>query len=91
MKEYRALLKKEERTQEDLDHEKQVESRIALIRQLRSQSSRSSEFRNCTISTIETEIDPYNEEQSLGEAIKLFVDNINRLNADVAEFEEWRR
>ena len=68
-----------------------MDGRIAHIKLLRSQSSRDSEFRNCTISTLETEIDPYNEDQSQGQAVKSFIENINKLNADVAEFEEWRK
>jgi hypothetical protein len=40
---------------------------------------------------VEGEVDPYNEEHSVGELIKLFLENINRLNADVAEFEEWKK
>lgn len=42
VKEYKQLLKKEEKTQEDIDHEAQIDKRIAHIRQLRSQSHRDS-------------------------------------------------
>ena len=58
-----------------------------MLKMLRSQSKKTSEFRNTTISVIEPEIDPYNEENSLTEAVKTFFDNINRLDVDFVEFE----
>lgn len=86
MKEYKQLLKKEEKTQEDIDHEAQVDKRISQIKLFRSQSNPNSEFRNCTISVVEGEIDPYNEEQSTNELIKQFLENINKLNAELVEY-----
>lgn len=86
MKEYKQLLKKEEKTQEDIDHEAQVDKRISQIKLFRSQSNPNSEFRNCTISVVEGEIDPYNEEQSTNELIKQFLENINKLNSELVEY-----
>lgn len=86
MKEYKQLLKKEEKTQEDIDHEAQVDQRISQIKQFRSQSNPNSEFRNCTISVVEAEIDPYNEEQSSNELLKQFLENINKLNLELIEY-----
>lgn len=91
MKEYKQLLKKEDKTQEDVDHDAQVDKRINQIKQFRSQSNPNSEFRNCTISVVEGEIDPYNEEQSTNELIKQFLENINKLNAELIEYEEWKK
>lgn len=61
------------------------------VKKLRSQSSLSSEFRNCTISMLEHEVDPYNEENSLNELVKAFFSNIDKLDAEFVEFEEWRK
>lgn len=61
------------------------------IRKFRSEASKASEFRNCTISILEPEIDPYNEEASLSELVKNFFDNINKLEAEYVEYQEWRK
>jgi hypothetical protein len=58
---------------------------------MRSQSSYNSPFRNCTISVLEPEIDPYHEENSLNELTKAFFDNINKLDADFVEYDEWKK
>lgn len=64
-KEYRALVAREEKTEQDLEFEKGVDGKIERVRKLRRESSVSSQFRNCTISVVEADIDPYNEPASL--------------------------
>lgn len=58
---------------------------------MRSQSASTSPFRNCTVSVLEPEIDPYNEESSLSELSKAFFDNINKLDSDYVEFDDWKK
>lgn len=58
---------------------------------MRGQSSNNSPFRNCTISMLEPEIDPYHEENSLHELTKAFFDNINKLDADFVEYDDWKK
>lgn len=52
MKEYKLLLGKEEKIEEDFEFEKQNDERINKIRAFRSKSDPSSQFRNCVISVI---------------------------------------
>jgi hypothetical protein len=54
--------------------------KLETLKTLRSQSSPASEFRNCTISILDHEIDPYNEENTQNELVKAFFENIVRLD-----------
>lgn len=52
LKEYRNLLRKEERTEEDVTFDSEVGLKIESIRSFRSQAQKDSEFRNCVVSCL---------------------------------------
>lgn len=68
-----------------------MSEQIEQIKAYRKESKLESSFRDCIIDMIQCEIDPYNEEQSINEAVNIFNKRLGKLYVEYDEFMEWRK